>query len=85
MQHGCLASKALSDSGLQCAPHIVKSGRLAKYEPGAATEPERPRRQWEAEFSGEFHRPLGEIGRLRMLVGQKACRSVVGQRLRQFG
>ena len=85
MQHCCLASKALSGSGLQRTAHVIKSCRLAECEPGAATEPKRPRWHWEAEFSGEFHRALGESGRIRMLIGQKARRRTVGQRLRQFG
>src|SRR5439155_23782087 len=74
MQHCCLASKALSGSGLQRTAHVIKSCRLAECEPGAATEPKRPRWHWEAEFSGEFHRALGESGRIRMLIGQKARR-----------
>src|SRR6266480_4813369 len=74
IKHGCLASKALSGSGLQRTAYVIKSCRLAECEPGAATEPERPRRHEEAEFSGEFHRALCEGGRLRMLVGQEACR-----------
>src|SRR5215831_19594013 len=85
IEHGRLASKALGRGGLQRTAHVVKSCRLAECEPGAAAEPERPRWQWKAELSGEFHRALGEGGRIRMLVGQKAGRGAVGQRLRQFG
>src|SRR5262252_10679078 len=77
VQHSCLAPKALGGSGLQRAAQVVKSGRLAEREPGAATEPERPRRQWEAKFSGEPHRALRESGRIRVLTGQKACRRTV--------
>src|SRR5690349_22536451 len=73
IEHGRLAPKPLSGSGLQRAAHVLKPCRPAECEPGAATEPERPRWHGETEFSGEFDRAFGECGRLRMLIGQKAC------------
>src|ERR1700719_4942005 len=85
IEHGRLAPKPLSRSGLQRPAYVLKPCRPAECELGAATEPERPRWHGEAEFSGEFDRAFGECRRLRMLVGQKACSGAVGQSFCQFG